>query len=70
MKDFQVFWGNFNTTQIVVNALTDAGRDWLSKNIGACAVGMTIRKSAGQAFLDQIADAGLTANVSHTEVAA
>lgn len=70
MKDFQLFWGNFNTTEIVINAMTAAGREWFSKNVGACAVGMTIRKSEGQRFLDKIADAGLTAEVNHTEVAA
>jgi len=70
VKDFQLFWGDFNTTQITINAVSEAGRNWMAANIGACAVGMTIRKSGGQAFLDKIADAGLTAEDSHTEAAA
>jgi hypothetical protein len=70
MSDFQVFWGDFNTTEIVVNAVSNAGREWMASKFGCGAVGATLRKSSGQSFLDAIADAGLTACVTTSEVAA
>lgn len=74
MKDFQIFFGDFNSTEISVTALTEAGREWLGDNFFRCAgvapTGIGLLKSQGQDFLDRIADAGLTFVETHTEVAA
>ena len=69
-SDFQVFWGDFNTTEIVIKAVSKAGREWMASKFGCGAVGATLRKSSGQWFLDSIGDEGLTACVTTSEVAA
>ena len=74
MKDFQIFFGDFNSTEISVTALTEAGREYLGDNFFRCRgiapTGVGLLKSQGQDFLDRITAAGLTFTEAHSEVAA
>jgi len=70
-SDFQVFWGDFNTTEFMVKAVSKAGREWMGSKFGCGAVGATLQKKlSGQWFLNSIGDEGLTACVTTSEVAA
>lgn len=74
MKDFQILFGDFNSTEISVTALTEAGREWLGDNFfrcrGVAPTGVGLLKSHGQDFLDRISAAGLTFTETNSEAAA
>lgn len=74
VKDFQIFFGGFNSTEISVTALTEAGREWLGNNVcrfaGLAPTSVNIRKSQGQSFLDRITADGLTFIQTNSGVAA
>jgi hypothetical protein len=61
--DLKCTCGDFNTTQIVVEAQSERGRDWIGERAGRGAVSFTAGKSALQHFFNMASDAGLSVQI-------
>lgn len=58
--DLKCTCGDFSTTEILVEAITERGAEWIRARVGQGAASFTAPKSALQRFFNMAEDDGLT----------